>query len=135
MSNSVFKKICITLGALILIIVAATIIVLIQADNLKKQQIFNFENELRQELSNDDYMENVLAGEVSVTVQVKDSYLQLSNRDKLDKINEYINLATGVRAKYDRINDGNYVCVHIYSSNGVELVKSNQKGQSKIIKD
>jgi len=133
MSNSTFKKICITLIALIVIVVAATIVVNIMIDKKVDEQVASFDADLKTALADDEYVYKVSAGEMVAMILVNDSFLEITNKAKLEKAQEYIATATMARAKYDRINDSGYVCVHICTLSGIDIIKSDSKGLIEIV--
>lgn len=133
MSNSTFKKICITLIALIVIVVAATIVVNVMIDKKVDQQVSAFDADLKNALTGDEYVYRVIAGEMTAMIQANDSFLELTNKAKLEKAQEYIAIATKERSKYDRINGTGYVCVHIVSMSGIDIIKSDTKGLIEIV--
>ena len=133
MSDKLFKRICITLIALIVIILAITAIIYAKANQLKEEQRVAYEKEFNESLKGDPYYLQATAGELSVIVYVNDSFTDLSYKEQLDITNEYIVLATSLRLKYDRLADDKYVCAHVCTRMGSELVKSDNKGKIKIV--
>ena len=78
-------------------------------------------------------MYNLVANENVVCFQVNDSFINLTNKEKLEVAEQYVEICTGKKVHYKSINSGNYVSIVIYSMSGIELVKSDHKGKIEIV--